>query len=48
MYGNLMMKIEACHDSAVMLSPDLATLVSTYSFATKMLPMTSYNGYHEA
>ena len=47
-YDGPMIKIEACHKGAATLFSYLINLVSTDSFTNNVLPLTSYNGYHEA
>ena len=48
MYCNLQLNIESYHDNAITLLPVLSTLVPSYSFVAMMLPLTSYDSYHEA
>ena len=46
--STLQLHIESCHEDDIVILPDLSTLRPSDIFADKMLPLTSYNDYHEA
>ena len=48
MYRDLGMLIESCHDGVTSILPDLATLKPSNSFAARILPPSTFDGYGKA